>query len=123
MPPWHVLHRGDGRISLIDLETMGLDVAGEDLSVLVMRTWALCAAPAVAELFLKTRRSLEGAGDRDRFDAELAWQWLYGAVRTRKESMSWRVRDEAESFWHHFLDEVLSPRARARDSFHVSASA
>jgi hypothetical protein len=99
LTPWHVLRRGDGKLSLIDLETLGIDVAGADLSVLVMRTWALNAAPNVAEHFLAAYRERLTDSAREEFEAELAWQWLYAAVRTRKESLTWRERGEALSFW------------------------
>ena len=99
LTPWHVLRRPDGKLSLIDLETMGIDVAGADLSVLVMRTWALNAAPTVAEHFLRAYRERLSGVAHDELEAELAWQWLYAAVRTRKESLTWRERGEALSFW------------------------
>jgi hypothetical protein len=100
---WHVLRRPEGQISLIDLETLGFDAAGDDLSVLVMRTWGLNAAPAVARSILAQVRNALPAAARDEFESELSWQWLFAAVRTRKESMSWRVRTEANSFWNWAL--------------------
>jgi len=99
LTPWHVLRRPDGKLSLIDLETMGIDAAGADLSVLFMRTWALNAAPSVAERFLSAYRARLTSSAREEFEVELAWQWLYAAVRTRKESLTWRERGEALSFW------------------------
>ena len=97
---WHVLRRSDGRLCLIDLETMGTrDPQHLDDSVFVMRTWALNGAPAIAQAFLAARRASLPGPERAVYDAELAWHWPYAALRTRIESLAWPDRTAVRSFW------------------------
>jgi len=108
---WHILRTPVGRLALIDLETAGIGgPAGIDMSVLVMRTWALNGAPAAARLALAAYLDLAGSGAaRNRQIDELAWQWPYAALRTRDESRAWSDRTTARSFWAWATGPSLLP--------------
>ena len=108
LTPWHILQRPDKKVALIDLETMGFDVPYLEPCVFAMRTWALNASPDAAQAFLEAYKGTLNPGERSEFDYAWRWQGLFAAIRTRRESLNWRERGEAMSFWNLIVDPKLS---------------
>jgi hypothetical protein len=108
LTPWHILQRADQKIALIDLETMGFDVPYLEPCVFAMRTWALNASPDAAQAFLDAYQASLAPDDRGGFEYAWRWQGLFAAIRTRRESLNWRERGEAMSFWNLIVDPKIS---------------
>lgn len=98
LTPWHLLRTPDGRLALLDLDTMGYEVRHIDLSVLVMRIWALQDCPVVAKQLFEAYLAQLTPRDREAFGRTTAWQWLFAGARTLHEAQSWPQDQPARDF-------------------------
>jgi aminoglycoside phosphotransferase (APT) family kinase protein len=111
LTPYHVIVTRDGRVALIDLESMEPNgIRHVDLTVCAMRIWVLNEQPATAQALIDARLRDLSTDAKRTFDAETRWQWVYAAVRTRQESMAWDARHTVTSFWDWAMGPILGRR-------------
>jgi len=113
LTPYHMLRAPDGRMVLLDLESVGLtDIRHVDLTVATMRTWVLHGAEVAARDLVAGRIATLDDEALASWDAETRWQWLYALIRTIDESAAWADRSRLTSFSRFVLAPSTSHDSR-----------